>query len=129
MTDSTVASAANATTESGGEAEIAGGVGVRRGAATRSLRSDRGVAHSGAPPDFLGTCPEGLRAISFLRRRVIQGGDPLLERLTAVSDPVGRNWDGCARATTRAVLISGQVITDEELEREDERYGAAGGDP
>jgi hypothetical protein len=30
---------ANATNESGGEAEIAGGAGVRRGAATRSLRS------------------------------------------------------------------------------------------
>jgi hypothetical protein len=41
-------SAANATNESGGEAEIAGGVGVRRGAATRSLRSARGAAHSGA---------------------------------------------------------------------------------
>src|SRR5277367_3536306 len=40
------ASAANATDESGGEAEIAGGVGVRRGAATRSLRSARGAAHS-----------------------------------------------------------------------------------
>jgi hypothetical protein len=40
------ASAANATNESGGEAEIAGGVGVRGGAATRSLRSERGVAHS-----------------------------------------------------------------------------------
>jgi hypothetical protein len=35
-----------ATNESGGEAEIAGGVGVRRGAATRSLRSARGAAHS-----------------------------------------------------------------------------------
>ena len=45
------ASAANATNESGGEAEIAGGVGVRRGAATRSLRSARGAAHSGAPRD------------------------------------------------------------------------------
>src|SRR5229473_3135806 len=44
-----LASAANATTESGGEAEIAGGVGVRRGAATRSLRSARGAAHSAAP--------------------------------------------------------------------------------
>src|SRR5216683_7620655 len=43
------ASAANATNESGGEAEIAGGVGVRRGAATRSLRSARGAAHSAAP--------------------------------------------------------------------------------
>jgi hypothetical protein len=41
------ASAANATNESGGEAEIAGGVEVRRGAATRSLRSPRGAAHSG----------------------------------------------------------------------------------
>jgi hypothetical protein len=40
------ASAATATTESGVEAEIAGGVGVRRGAATRSLRSARGAAHS-----------------------------------------------------------------------------------
>src|SRR5271167_3765728 len=40
------ASAANATNESGGEAEIAGGVGLRRGAATRSLRSARGAAHS-----------------------------------------------------------------------------------
>jgi hypothetical protein len=43
------ASAANATNESGGEAEIAGGVGVRRGAARRSLRSARGAAHSGVP--------------------------------------------------------------------------------
>lgn len=42
------ASAANATNESGGEAEIAGGVGMGRGAATRSLRSARGVAHSGS---------------------------------------------------------------------------------
>src|SRR5271169_2396454 len=40
------ARAANATNESGGEAEIAGGVGLRRGAATRSLRSARGAAHS-----------------------------------------------------------------------------------
>src|SRR5271170_6256560 len=47
LTPSTVSSAANATNESGGEAEIAGGGGVRRGAATRSLRSGRGVAHSG----------------------------------------------------------------------------------
>jgi hypothetical protein len=43
------ASAANATNESGGEAEIAGGGGVWRGAATRSLRSARGAAHSAAP--------------------------------------------------------------------------------
>ena len=43
------ASAANATNESGGEAEIAGGVGLRRGAAVRSLRSVSGAAHSGAP--------------------------------------------------------------------------------
>jgi hypothetical protein len=43
-----LASAANATNESGGEAEIAGGVGMRRGAATRSLRSARGAAHSAA---------------------------------------------------------------------------------
>jgi hypothetical protein len=42
------ASGANATNESGGEAEIAGGVGLRRGAATRSLRSAREAAHSGA---------------------------------------------------------------------------------
>ncbi len=41
------ASAANATNESGGEAEIAGGVGVWRRAATRCLRSARGAAHSG----------------------------------------------------------------------------------
>ena len=39
----------NATNESSGEAEIAGGVGMRRGAAMRSLRSARGAAHSGAP--------------------------------------------------------------------------------
>src|SRR5260370_18310828 len=44
-----LASAANATNESGGEAEIAGGVGVRRGAATRSLRSACGAAHRAAP--------------------------------------------------------------------------------
>jgi hypothetical protein len=43
------ASAANATNESGGEAEIAGGVGMWCGAATRSLRSARGAAHSEAP--------------------------------------------------------------------------------
>ena len=43
------ASAGNATNESGGEAEIAGGVGLRRGAATRSLRSARGAAHSEVP--------------------------------------------------------------------------------
>src|SRR6266436_5122196 len=49
LTNPTVSSAANATNESGGEAEIAGGVGVRRGAATRSLRSARGAAHSAAP--------------------------------------------------------------------------------
>jgi hypothetical protein len=49
LLDTTVSSAANATNESGGEAEIAGGVGMRRGAATRSLRSARGAAHSGAP--------------------------------------------------------------------------------
>ena len=48
------ASAANATNESGGEAEIAGGVGVRRGAATRSLRSARGAAHSGAARHAVG---------------------------------------------------------------------------
>ena len=48
------ASAANATNESGGEAEIAGGVGMRRGAATRSLRSARGAAHSGAPRHAVG---------------------------------------------------------------------------
>ena len=42
------ASAANATNESGGEAEIAGGVGVRRGVATQSLRSARGATHSAA---------------------------------------------------------------------------------
>ena len=49
------ASAANATNESGGEAEIAGGGGVRRGAATQSLRSARGAAHSAAPrPDWFG---------------------------------------------------------------------------
>jgi hypothetical protein len=47
-----LASAASATNESGGEAEIAGGVGVRRGAATRSLRRARGAAHSeGAAAD------------------------------------------------------------------------------
>jgi hypothetical protein len=40
------ASAANATNESGGEAEIAGGVGLRRRAAMRSLRSVSGAAHS-----------------------------------------------------------------------------------
>ena len=40
------ASGANATNESGSEAEIAGGGGVRRGAATWSLRSARGAAHS-----------------------------------------------------------------------------------
>src|SRR5271166_6279913 len=48
------ASAANATNESGGEAEIAGGVEVRRGAATRSLRSARGAAHSAAPRHAVG---------------------------------------------------------------------------
>jgi hypothetical protein len=48
------ASAANATNESGGEAEIAGGVGMRRGAATRSLRSARGAAHSAAPRHAVG---------------------------------------------------------------------------
>jgi len=47
------ASAANATNESGGEAEIAGGGGVRRGAATRSSRSARGAAHSAAPRGLL----------------------------------------------------------------------------
>ena len=46
LTDPT-ASAGNATNESGGEAEIAGGVGLRRGAATRSLRSAREAAHNG----------------------------------------------------------------------------------
>ena len=44
-----LASGVNATNESGGEAEIAGGVGDALGAATRSLRSARGAAHSGAP--------------------------------------------------------------------------------
>jgi hypothetical protein len=52
--DPTVSSAANATSESGGEAEIAGGVEVRRGAATRSLRSDCGAAHSGAARHAVG---------------------------------------------------------------------------
>jgi hypothetical protein len=47
------ASAANATTESGGEAEIAGWVRVRCGAATRSLRSARGAAHSEGPREGL----------------------------------------------------------------------------
>ena len=42
-----LASAANATNESGGEAEIAGRALGRRGAATRSLRSARGASHSG----------------------------------------------------------------------------------
>ena len=49
------ASAANATNESGGEAEIAGGVGMRRGAATRNLRSARGGTHSGAARHAVGT--------------------------------------------------------------------------
>jgi hypothetical protein len=48
------ASAANATNRSGGEAEIAGGVKMRRGAATRSLRSARGAAHSGAARHAVG---------------------------------------------------------------------------
>jgi hypothetical protein len=51
------ASAANATNESGGEAEIAGEVRGRGGAATRSLRSTRGAAHSGVsriPSEMLG---------------------------------------------------------------------------
>jgi len=56
LTDPTVSSAANATNERGGEAEIAGGVGVWRGAATRSLRSARGAAHSGAPRSENGKC-------------------------------------------------------------------------
>jgi hypothetical protein len=44
------ASAENATNESGGEAEIAGGgVGVRGVAATRSLRSARRAAYSVVP--------------------------------------------------------------------------------
>ena len=47
-------SVANATNESGGEAEIAGGVGVRRGAAMRSLRSACGAAHSGAARHAVG---------------------------------------------------------------------------
>jgi hypothetical protein len=42
-----VSSEANATNKSGGEAEIAGGVGMWCGAATRSLRSACGAAHSG----------------------------------------------------------------------------------
>ena len=46
LLNTTVSSAANATNESGIEAKIAGGVGVRGGAATRSLRSARGAAHS-----------------------------------------------------------------------------------
>jgi hypothetical protein len=54
LLDTTVSSAANATTESGGEAEIAGGGGVRHGAATRSLRSARGAAHSGAARHAVG---------------------------------------------------------------------------
>ena len=54
LTHSTVSSAANAANESGGEAEIAGGVGMERGAATRSLRSARGAAHRVAPPFMYG---------------------------------------------------------------------------
>src|ERR1700722_5643408 len=51
------ASAANATTESGGEAEIAGGVGMWCGAARRSLRSARGAAHSvDAATGLVGKC-------------------------------------------------------------------------
>ena len=43
------ASAANATNESGGEAEPTVGSGLSGGAAARSLRSVSGAAHSGAP--------------------------------------------------------------------------------
>ena len=52
LLNTTVSSAANATNESGGEAEIAGGVGMRCGAATRSLRSAArgGSQRSGARP-------------------------------------------------------------------------------
>jgi len=42
------ASAANATDESGGEAEPTAGSGLSGGAATRSLRSVSGAAHSAA---------------------------------------------------------------------------------
>jgi hypothetical protein len=48
------ASAANATNESGGEAEIAGGVGMRCGAARRSLRSACGATHSAASRHAVG---------------------------------------------------------------------------
>jgi hypothetical protein len=49
LTDSTVSSAVNATNESGGEAEIAGGVGVRCGPRREVYGALVGAAHSGAP--------------------------------------------------------------------------------
>ena len=49
LTPSTVSSAANATNESGGEAEPTVGSGLSGGAAAHSLRSVSGAAHSGAP--------------------------------------------------------------------------------
>jgi hypothetical protein len=64
-------SAANATNESGGEAEVAGGVGMERGAATRSLRSARGAAHRVAPLFAYGA-PAALLALRQIHERTLR---------------------------------------------------------
>jgi hypothetical protein len=79
LLDTTVSSAANATTESGGEAEIAGGVGVRCGAATRSLRRARGAAHSAA------------RRACALERVVKRPGSRFRKELETVTLEVGED--------------------------------------
>jgi hypothetical protein len=67
------ASAASATTESGGEAEKAGGSGRVGGGWARAaeLAEPECASHSEAARDFLGTWREGLQAIMFLRLRVV----------------------------------------------------------
>jgi hypothetical protein len=68
-------SAANATNESGGEAEVAGGVGMERGAATRSLRSARGAAHRVAPLFAYGA-PAALLALRQIHERTLRHLEP-----------------------------------------------------
>ena len=87
------ASAANATTESGGEAEIAGGVGVRRGAATRSLRSARGAAHSVDAADWIG---------------LVNGGDSRISDHLELSDSILRTDK--PRILLRFVFVGETVV-------------------
>jgi hypothetical protein len=97
------ASAANATTESGGEAEIAGGGGVRHGAATRSLRSARGAAHSGAPR---------VRPMERFAAEGV-GGTLCSQKLKLELSPESRQRSGDMRVSdrVRSRLIQSEVIS------------------